>query len=135
MKKILLLAALALAFAAPVRADDQDAPVTRLLDRVKVCYEQADPAGLDQILALSMPDRGQVLERFRGEISDHRDIRLVYAVQRKVSDAEGAVWDVRWEWRAQTRSGAPAGGSVQTSIRFSVIDGRWQVTGVTRSDG
>lgn len=135
MKKILLLAALALAFAAPVRADDQDAPVTQLLDRVKVCYEQADPAGLDQILALSMPDRGQVLERFRGEISDHRDIRLVYAVQRKVSDAEGAVWDVRWEWRAQTRSGAPAGGSVQTSIRFSVIDGRWQVTGVTRSDG
>ena len=115
---------------AAVSASDSD-DIRGVLDRVRAGYERGQAAMVGEMVADDLPERGRLMDTVERELFDYQAVRLSYTVDRQAYDgAGGAVWDVRWEWRAMDRNGTPVKGVLPMSLRFARRAGGWRITGI-----
>jgi len=109
-----------------------DEAVLQVLDKMKLYYEQASIDRFMSLFSSSFPNRTKFQEAIQNDFYNYRNMRLHYTIDRKIfdDDLEGAIWDVYWERKGDTRTGGSIDDNATISMRFDKESGVWLISGL-----
>ncbi len=106
--------------------------VIQLLDKMQLYYEQENKDRFIGLFASSYPDRVKFDEAIQNDFYNYNNIRLRYRVDRKIfdEDYEGAIWDVYWERKGDSRAGVSFSDNAAISMRIIKDGSNWLISGM-----
>jgi len=112
-----------------------DNAVIKLLEKMKLYYEQENASRFISLFSHQFPDWVKFRESIQNDFYNYKNIRLRYRVDRRDFDEDytGAVWDVYWERRYDSRTGTNFSDNSLISMRMDKEGDAWLISGFSNN--
>jgi len=103
--------------------------IIKLLDKMKIHYEAEQKDKFMRLFSSAYPDKIKFEESIQNDFYNYNNIRLRYRADRKTfsNDMQSAIWDVYWDRKYETRTGASRSDSATISMELERDGLEWVV--------
>jgi hypothetical protein len=105
--------------------------IEQILEKMQLYYEQESKDRFLSLFSGSFPDRVKFEESIQNDFYNYNNLRLRYRIDRRTfdTDYQGAIWDVYWERKYDTRSGSSSSDAATISMRLDKEGTGWLISG------